>query len=161
MESFPYFPPKFFKIMLVADILPHFLSPPAFVSESYAVHDLHERLTHGRQLKIFLSKSAEKLEFTPADDPSKTFLYWEKGRLRSETLRDTSCSGCGQDGHGGKLWVASSVAVDVFLCGYCAVFYRMTKGRVSGTGSDRRWYIDKVTKVICLQSNLSGNTTNC
>ncbi|XP_040002151.1 uncharacterized protein wu:fc21g02 [Xiphias gladius] len=49
--------------------------------ESYAVHD-HERLAHGRQLKIFLSKTAEKLEFTPADDPSKTLLYWEKGRGR-------------------------------------------------------------------------------
>lgn len=89
--------------MLVADILPHSLSPPAFVSDSYSVHDLHERLAHGRQLKIFLPKSAEKLEFTPADDPSKTFLYWEKGRLRSETLRDAPRSGCGQDGHGGKL----------------------------------------------------------
>lgn len=71
--------------------------------ESYAVHDLHERLAHGRQLKIFLSKSAEKLEFTPSDNPSNTFLYWEKGT------------------------------------------FRMTKGRISGTGSDRRWYIDKVT----------------
>lgn len=71
--------------------------------EAYAVNDLHERLAHGRQLKIFLPKSVEKLEFTPADDPGKTFLYWEKGRLRT------------------------------------------TKGRVSGTGSDRRWYIDKVT----------------
>ncbi|XP_040892676.1 uncharacterized protein wu:fc21g02 isoform X2 [Toxotes jaculatrix] len=70
--------------------------------ESFSVHD-HERLNHGRQLKIFLSKSAEKLEFTPADDPSKTFLYWERNRAR------------------------------------------MAKGRVSGTGSDRRWYIDKVT----------------
>ncbi|XP_037619417.1 uncharacterized protein wu:fc21g02 [Sebastes umbrosus] len=71
--------------------------------ESYASHDLHERLAHGRILKIYLPKSAEKLEFTPSEDPSKTFLFWEKGRLR------------------------------------------MTKGRVSGTGSDRRWYIDKVT----------------
>ncbi|XP_076585333.1 uncharacterized protein LOC143319932 isoform X2 [Chaetodon auriga] len=71
--------------------------------EAYAVNDLHERLAHGRQLKIYLSKSAEKLEFTPADDHNKNFLYWEKGRLRT------------------------------------------TKGRVSGTGSDRRWYIDKVT----------------
>ncbi|XP_071361557.1 uncharacterized protein [Trachinotus anak] len=70
--------------------------------ESYTVHD-HERLAHGRQLKIFLSKSALKLEFIPADDPSKTFMYWEKGRIR------------------------------------------LTKGRVSGTGSDQRWYIDKVT----------------
>ncbi|XP_022612939.1 uncharacterized protein LOC111230469 [Seriola dumerili] len=70
--------------------------------ESYTVQD-HERLAHGRQLKIFLSKSAEKLEFTPADDPSQTFLYWEKVRIRT------------------------------------------SKGRVSGTGSDRRWYIDKVT----------------
>ncbi|XP_049428019.1 synaptojanin-1 [Epinephelus fuscoguttatus] len=71
--------------------------------ESYTVHDLHERLAHGRQLKIYLPKSVEKLEFIPADEPGKTFLYWEKGR------------------------------------------HRTNKGRVSGTGSDRRWYIDKVT----------------
>ncbi|XP_071755136.1 uncharacterized protein LOC139911490 [Centroberyx gerrardi] len=71
--------------------------------DSYAVHDLHERLAHGRQLKIYLPKSAEKLEFTPAEEPSKTFLYWENGR------------------------------------------HRTSRGRVSGTGNDRRWYIDKVT----------------
>lgn len=70
--------------------------------ESYAVHDLHERLAHGRQLKIYLPKSVEKLLFTPADEPGRTVLYWEKGRVRA-------------------------------------------KGRVSGSGSDRRWYIDKVT----------------
>uniref|UniRef100_A0AAQ6ALB7 Immunoglobulin subtype domain-containing protein n=3 Tax=Amphiprion ocellaris TaxID=80972 RepID=A0AAQ6ALB7_AMPOC len=70
--------------------------------ESYAVHDLHERLAHGRQLKIYLPKNVEKLVFTPADEPSRTILYWERGRVR-------------------------------------------TKGRVSGSGSDRRWYIDKVT----------------
>ncbi|XP_029309147.1 formin-A [Cottoperca gobio] len=70
--------------------------------ESY-VHDLHERLVHGRQLKIYLPKSSERLEFTPADDPGKRFRYWEKGR------------------------------------------HSMTKGRVSGTGIERRWYIDKVT----------------
>lgn len=89
--------------MLVADILLHFLSPSVFVLDAYAVNDLHERLAHGRQLKIFLAKSAEKLEFIPADDPAKTYLYWEKGRLRSVTPRDTPCSACGQDGHGGKL----------------------------------------------------------
>eukprot|EP00066_Takifugu_rubripes_P027521 XP_011616787.1 PREDICTED: uncharacterized protein LOC105418635 isoform X1 [Takifugu rubripes] len=71
--------------------------------ESYAVRDLHERLVHGRQLKIYLPKSAEKLEFTPASDPGSTSLYWRSGGLRA------------------------------------------SKGRVSGTGSDRRWYIDKVT----------------
>ncbi|XP_008292537.1 uncharacterized protein LOC103366546 [Stegastes partitus] len=70
--------------------------------ESYAVHDLHERLAHGRQLKIYLPKSVEVLEFTPANDPSRTLLYWAHGKLRG-------------------------------------------KGRVSGTGSDRRWYIDKVS----------------
>nr|XP_046256355.1 wiskott-Aldrich syndrome protein family member 1 [Scatophagus argus] len=75
----------------------------ALTVDSYAVHDLHERLAHGRQLKIYLPKSAEKLEFIPADDPGKVLLYWERGRIRS------------------------------------------SKGRVSGTGSDRRWYIDKVT----------------
>ncbi|XP_051242095.1 histone-lysine N-methyltransferase SETD1B isoform X2 [Dicentrarchus labrax] len=71
--------------------------------ESYTVHDLHERLAHGRQLKIYLPKSAEKLEFIPADYPSQVMVYWEKG------------------------------------------FHRGHRGRVSGTGSDRRWYIDKVT----------------
>ncbi|KAI9514165.1 hypothetical protein NQZ68_035629 [Dissostichus eleginoides] len=71
--------------------------------DSYAVHDLHERLAHGRQLKIYLPKSAEKLEFISAEDPRKIFMYWEHSRLRTN------------------------------------------KGRVSGTGSDRRWYIDKVT----------------
>ncbi|CAJ1053006.1 protein diaphanous homolog 1 [Xyrichtys novacula] len=71
--------------------------------ESYHVRDQHERLNHGRQLKIYLPKSAEKLEFTPADEPGKNFLLWERGHSR------------------------------------------VTRGRVSGTGSDRRWYIDKVT----------------
>ncbi|KAM6941644.1 uncharacterized protein PEZ65_003650 [Lycodopsis pacificus] len=71
--------------------------------DSYLVHDIHERLAHGRQLKIHLPKSADRLEFTPADYPAKTFTYWEKGHIR------------------------------------------MIKGRVSGTGTDRRWYIDKVT----------------
>lgn len=52
------------------------------VAESYAVRDLHERLAHGRQLKIYLSKSADKLEFTPADDPGRVSVYWEKGGLR-------------------------------------------------------------------------------
>ncbi|XP_047435508.1 DNA-directed RNA polymerase II subunit RPB1 [Mugil cephalus] len=75
----------------------------AVIVESYAVHDINERLAHGRQLKIYMGKNTEKLEFTPADEPGKTFLYWEKG------------------------------------------FHRLNKGRVSGTGSDRRWYIDKVT----------------
>lgn len=115
-----YFSLIFIKIKLVADIPFHFLSPPSFVSEAYAVNDLHERLAHGRQLKIFLPKSVEKLEFTPADDPGKTFLYWEKGRLRSVTSRNTSCSACRQDGHGGKLWDASSVvAVHVFPRSSC------------------------------------------
>ncbi|XP_067354949.1 wu:fc21g02 isoform X2 [Channa argus] len=71
--------------------------------ESYIVHDQYERFAHGRQLRIFLPKGVEKLEFTPVDDPNKTFMCWERGRVR------------------------------------------MNKGRVSGTGSDRRWYIDKVT----------------
>ncbi|XP_056227508.1 uncharacterized protein wu:fc21g02 [Seriola aureovittata] len=74
----------------------------AFSVESYTVRD-HERLAHGRQLKIYLSKNAEKLEFTPADSPRQTFLYWEKVKIST------------------------------------------TKGWVSGTGSDRRWLIDKVT----------------
>ncbi|KAL6110000.1 uncharacterized protein ACO6RY_19173 [Pungitius sinensis] len=69
--------------------------------ESYFVHDVNERLAHGRQLKIYLPKSTEKLEFTPANNPSQTRVYWDKNRTK--------------------------------------------KGRVSGTGSDRRWYIDKVT----------------
>ncbi|XP_056136561.1 uncharacterized protein wu:fc21g02 [Lampris incognitus] len=72
-------------------------------AESYAVNDFYERLSHGRQLKIYLPKSAETLEFTPANDPAHTHLYWEKRT------------------------------------------HRVTRGRVSGTGNDRRWSIDKVT----------------
>ncbi|XP_019939434.2 uncharacterized protein [Paralichthys olivaceus] len=70
--------------------------------ESFSSHD-HERLAHGRQLKIYLSKSCEKLEFIPADNPRRTSVYWEKGRTS------------------------------------------LSKGRMSGTGTDRRWYIEKVT----------------
>ncbi|KAJ7987773.1 hypothetical protein DPEC_G00329980 [Dallia pectoralis] len=70
--------------------------------ESYLVHDVHERLSHGRQLKIYLPKSSSKLEFRPAEEPSKTFLYWDQGA-------------------------------------------QATRGRVSGAGSERRWYLDKVT----------------
>lgn len=61
-----------------------FSLPSAFVSESYAVRDLHERLTHGRQLKIYLPKNAEKLEFTPAGTTGEGFLFWQRGKLRSE-----------------------------------------------------------------------------
>ncbi|KAG8014994.1 hypothetical protein GBF38_022225 [Nibea albiflora] len=71
--------------------------------ESYTVPDSYERLDHGDQLKIYLPKSAEMLEFSPADNPSQTYLYWQKS------------------GH------------------------RLIKGRVSGTVSDRHWYIDTVT----------------
>ncbi|XP_060941715.1 wu:fc21g02 [Limanda limanda] len=71
--------------------------------ESYTAHG-SERLSHGRQLKIYLSKNCEKLEFTSADNPSRTEIYWEKSS------------------HMGR-----------------------NKGRVSGTGTDRRWYLDKVT----------------
>lgn len=46
------------------------------------MRDLHERLAHGRQLKIYLSKSADKLEFTPTNDPGRVSVYWEKGGLR-------------------------------------------------------------------------------
>ncbi|XP_034044165.1 uncharacterized protein wu:fc21g02 [Thalassophryne amazonica] len=38
---------------------------------------IHHRLTHGSRLKIFLGDNARKLEFTPVDDPSKVFLYWD------------------------------------------------------------------------------------
>ncbi|XP_040042008.2 uncharacterized protein LOC120824914 isoform X2 [Gasterosteus aculeatus] len=78
----------------------------ALAVESYIVHDVNERLAHGRQLKIYLPKSAHKLEFTPANNPSGTRVYWEEKKFVSD---------------------------------------KMKKGRVSGTGSDRRWYIDKVT----------------
>ncbi|XP_034716788.1 uncharacterized protein wu:fc21g02 [Etheostoma cragini] len=71
--------------------------------ESYTVVDLHERLAHGRQLKIYLPKGVDTLDFVPADEPGKTLRYWERGRVST------------------------------------------SRGRVSGTGTDRRWYIDKVT----------------
>ncbi|KAA8594446.1 hypothetical protein FQN60_011581, partial [Etheostoma spectabile] len=74
-----------------------------FNVESYNVVDLNERLAHGRQLKIYLPKGVETLDFIPAFEPGKTFRYLEKGRVST------------------------------------------SKGRVSGTGTDRRWYIDKVT----------------
>uniref|UniRef100_A0A8C7RPY7 Uncharacterized protein n=2 Tax=Oncorhynchus mykiss TaxID=8022 RepID=A0A8C7RPY7_ONCMY len=70
--------------------------------DGYVVPDLHKRLSHGHQLKIYLPKSAEKLEFTPAAEPLKTYLYWDRGS-------------------------------------------RATRGKVSGTGTDRSWYLDKVT----------------
>lgn len=53
-----------------------------------------------------------------------------------------------QDGHGEKLGVALCVTTDAFPHACCSVIYRATRGRVSGTGSDRRWYIDKVSKAI-------------
>ncbi|XP_072239778.1 uncharacterized protein [Leuresthes tenuis] len=71
--------------------------------ESYGVRDLHERLIHGRQLKIYLPTASEKLEFTPADNPSKIQRYWDK------------------------------------------LGHRLSKGRLSRTGSDGHWYIDAVT----------------
>nr|XP_029543135.1 uncharacterized protein LOC115145768 isoform X1 [Oncorhynchus nerka] len=70
--------------------------------DGYVVPDLHKRLSHGHQLKIYLPKSAEKLEFIPAAEPLKTYLYWGRGS-------------------------------------------RATRGKVSGTGTDRSWYLDKVT----------------
>ncbi|XP_062334408.1 wu:fc21g02 isoform X1 [Osmerus eperlanus] len=73
--------------------------------DTYTVHDIHERLSHGRQLKIYLPKSVDKLEFTPANEPGKTFEYWNS-RSMSRLLQ---------------------------------------KGYVSGTGSDRRWYLNQVT----------------
>ncbi|KAK7930081.1 hypothetical protein WMY93_006476 [Mugilogobius chulae] len=73
--------------------------------ESYVVHDTHDRLPHGRQLKIYLPKSTEKLEFIPFDDPRQTLTYWDKRRSSSWTM----------------------------------------KGHVSGSGNDRRWYLDGVT----------------
>lgn len=82
------------KIMLVADILPHFLFPPAIVSESYSVRGLHERLAHGRQLKIYLPKNAEKLEFSPADQLGRIFTLWERGHVRSETGWSGREAGC-------------------------------------------------------------------
>ncbi|XP_059190879.1 wu:fc21g02 [Centropristis striata] len=79
-----------------------FVLAAALSVESYAIRDQQERLNHGGQLKIYLPKSAETLEFTPADEPGRTSLLWGKG-------------------------------------------HRTSRGRVSGTGSDRRWYVDKVT----------------
>lgn len=76
----------------------------ALTVESYIVRDQHERLQHGRQLKIYLPKSTEKLEFIPADDPRQVMVYWDKHRSS-----------------------------------------RPIRGSVSGSGNDRRWYIDQVT----------------
>ena len=82
-----------------------YLFPLYHISDTFTVRDIQERLSHGRQLKIYLPKSVDKLEFTPASEPGKTFEYW--------TTRSMS--------------------------------RHLHKGYVSGTGSDRRWYLDKVT----------------
>ncbi|KAM4603955.1 uncharacterized protein ACJ7VT_018602 [Polymixia lowei] len=74
--------------------------------DSFAPKELYEDLAYGRQLKIYLPKNAERLEFTPADRPDDTFTYWDNRH---------------------------------------SVHISRNKGRVSGTGYDRRWYIDKVT----------------
>ncbi|XP_028999238.1 uncharacterized protein LOC114851743 isoform X2 [Betta splendens] len=62
--------------------------------ESYGVSD--QRLAHGRQLRIFLPKGSEKLEFTPADEPRKMVRYWEKGRIG---MRKGRLSASGNDWH--------------------------------------------------------------
>ncbi|KAG8014996.1 hypothetical protein GBF38_022227 [Nibea albiflora] len=61
---------------------------------SYTVPDIYERLDYGRQLKIYLPKSAEMLEFSPADNPSQTYLYWQKSGHR---LIKGRVSGTGSD----------------------------------------------------------------
>lgn len=76
----------------------------ALTVESYIIRDQHERLQHGRQLKIYLPKSTGSLEFIPADDPRQTLVYWDKHK-----------------------------------------FGRPMRGTVSGSGNDRRWYIERVT----------------
>ncbi|CAL8355105.1 unnamed protein product [Boreogadus saida] len=72
-------------------------------AECFAINDLHERLAHGRQLKIFLPKTSERLEFIPAGQSVPTDVYWEKDQ------------------------------------------HRPKRGSVFGSGSDRRWTLDKVT----------------
>lgn len=69
---------------MFTDILPHCLSPLVSLSESYSSHGIREHLAHGRQLKIYLVKNAEKLEFSPPG-AIRSSILWEKGRLRSET----------------------------------------------------------------------------
>ncbi|XP_059903996.1 wu:fc21g02 [Gadus macrocephalus] len=51
-------------------------------AECFARNDLHERLAHGRQLKIFLPKTSERLEFIPAGQSVASDVYWEKGQHR-------------------------------------------------------------------------------
>lgn len=71
---------------------------------SYRPPDSYERLNHGRQLKIFLPKNSDRLEFSPADQPDRNLVYWERGRTKYNS-----------------------------------------RGRVLGTGNDRRWILDTVT----------------
>lgn len=56
----------------------------AFLLESYSSRGNREHLAHGRQLKIYLAKNAEKLEFFPPG-AQRSSILWEKGRVRSET----------------------------------------------------------------------------
>lgn len=71
---------------------------------SYRPSVSHERLHHGRQLKIFLPKTSDRLEFSPADRPDQNVVYWERDRTKYNS-----------------------------------------RGRVLGTGTDRRWILDMVT----------------
>lgn len=75
-------------------------------TDSYIVHDQHERLQHGRRLRIYLPKSTEKLEFIPADDPRQIMVYWDKHR-HSRPIRG-SISGSGNDRH----WYLDQVTYD-------------------------------------------------
>lgn len=60
----------------------------------YTVPDIHERLIHGRQLKIYLPKSTEKLVFSPMEQPGTVMVYWQKNR---HTSSKGSISGSGND----------------------------------------------------------------
>lgn len=50
---------------------------------SVPVH--RERVVHGRQLKIYLPKNADQLDFSRSSSLADTVVLWHKGRLRSRT----------------------------------------------------------------------------
>ncbi|KAM9314355.1 uncharacterized protein KZ484_024129 isoform 2-T3 [Pholidichthys leucotaenia] len=65
----------------------------ALTVESYD-RDIYETVEHGTQLKIFMSKDVDKLEFVPADDPKKLKLYYDKSSHRTNKGK---VSGSSQD----------------------------------------------------------------
>lgn len=100
---------------------------------SVPVHQ--ERVVHGRQLKIYLPKNADQLDFKQSSSPADTVVLWHKGRLRSRT--DVVRQFC-------YSWYLISFFFSMVVI-HLSLSHSAHIGRVTGSGSDRRWYLDKVT----------------